>query len=145
MSKFNYRFASILNAKEILEKKIKEDISLINREISSLKSHLEIVLEERIKTQREMIERSLRVSEFQSAKMYDSLLDKQIHLIERKIEQLRAKKEEKQIELIEKKKEVKAFEILKENQFESFTIDERRQELKDLNDIAIRNYSRDAK
>ncbi len=145
MSKFNYRFAPILNAKEILEKKIKEDISLINREISSLKSHLEIVLEERIKTQREMIERSLRVSEFQSAKMYDSLLDKQIHLIERKIEQLQAKKEEKQIELIEKKKEVKAFEILKENQFESFTIDERRQELKDLNDIAIRNYSRDAK
>lgn len=145
MSKFNYRFASILNAKGILEKKIKEDISLINREISSLKSHLEIVLEERIKTQREMIERSLRVSEFQSAKMYHSLLDKQIHLIEKKIEQLRAKKEEKQIELIEKKKEVKAFEILKENQFESFTIDERRQELKDLNDIAIRNYSRDAK
>ena len=145
MSKFNYRFASILNAKGILEKKIKEDISLINREISNLKSQLEIIFEERIKTQREMIERSLKVSEFQSAKMYDSLLEKQIHLIERKIEQLRAKKEEKQIELIEKKKEVRAFEILKENQFESFTIDERRQELKDLNEIAIRNYSGDSK
>jgi len=145
MSKFNYRFASILNAKEIFEKKIKEDISLINREISSLKSQLEIIFEERIKTRREMIERSQRVSEFQSAKMYDSLLDKQIQLIERKIDQQRAKKEEKQIELIEKKKEVKAFEILKENQFESFTIDERRQELKELNEIAIRNYSGDSK
>ncbi len=140
MSKFNYRFASILNAKEIFEKKIKEDISLINRETSNLKSQLEIIFEERIKTQREMIERSLKVSEFQSAKMYDSLLERQIQMIERKIEQLRLKKEEKQLELIEKKKEVRAFEILKENQLENFTIEERRQELKDLNEIAIRNY-----
>ena len=145
MAKFNYRFASILNAKEIFEKKIKEDISLINREISSLKSNLQIIFEERIKTQREMTERSLRVSEFQSAKMYDSILDKKIQLIERKIDQLNLKKEEKQIELIEKKKEVRAFEILKENQFENFSIEERRQELKDLNEIAIRNYSRDSK
>jgi flagellar FliJ protein len=145
MAKFNYRFASILNAKEILEKKIKEEISLINREIDNLKSQLEIVFEERLKTQREMIEQSLRVSEFQSAKMYDSLLEKQIHLIERKIEQMQLKKEEKQIELIEKKKEVKVFEILKENQLENFLIDERREELKDLNEIAIRNYRGDHK
>ena len=145
MPKFDFRFASILNAKEIFEKKIKEDISLINREISNLKSQLQIVIEERIKTEREMTERSLKVSEFQSAKMYDSLLEKQIHLIEKKIEQQQAKKEEKQIELIEKKKEVRVFEILKENQFESFMIDERRQELKDLNEIAIRNYSRESR
>lgn len=145
MPKFDFRFASILNAKEIFEKKIKEDISLINREISNLKSQLQIVIEEKIKTEREMTERSLKVSEFQSAKMYDSLLEKQIHLIEKKIEQQQAKKEEKQIELIEKKKEVRVFEILKENQFESFMIDERRQELKDLNEIAIRNYSRESR
>ncbi len=141
MAKFIYRYASILNAKEIFEKKIKEEISLINREIAKLKSHLEIVLEERIKAQREMTELPLKVSEFQSAKMYDSLLDRQIHLIEKKIKELQAKKEEKQIELIEKKKEVRVFEMLKENQCESFTIDERRQELKELNEIAIRNYS----
>lgn len=145
MSKFNYRFASLLNAKEIFEKKIKEDISLINREISNLKAHLEIVFEERKKTQHEMTERSLKVSEFQCAKMYDSLLAKQIQLTEKKIEQLLMKKEEKQIELIEKKKEVRAFEILKENQLEKFTIDERRKELKDLNEIAIRNYNRNSK
>jgi len=141
MAKFNYRFASLLNAKEIFEKKIKEDISLINREISNLKAKLEIVAEERKKTQREMTERSLKVSEFQSAKMYDALLEKQIQMIEKKIEQLKMKKEEKQLELIEKKKEVRAFEILRENQLEDFTIDERRKELIELNEIAIRNYS----
>ena len=78
-----------------------------------------------------MIERSLRVSEFQSAKMYHSLLDKQIHLIEKKIEQLRAKKE-KQIELIEKKKN-ESLRYLRRISLK-VTIDERRQELKDLND-----------
>jgi flagellar FliJ protein len=141
MAKFNYRFATLLNAKEILEKKIKEEISIINREIENLKWQLKIIFEERSKTQKEMIEKPLKVSEFQSAKMYDSHLEKQTHIIERKIEMLKMNKEQKQIELIEKKKEVRSFEILRENQLESFLLEERKQELKDLNEIAIRNYN----
>jgi flagellar FliJ protein len=141
MSKFNYRFTTLLNAKEILEKKIKEEISIINREIDNLKRQLKIIFEERLKTQSEMIEQPLKVSEFRSAKMYDSLLGKQTLFIERKIEMLKMNKEQKQIELIEKKKEVKSFEILRENQLETFLLEERKQELKDLNEIAIRNYN----
>lgn len=141
MSKFNYRFTTLLNAKEILEKKIKEEISIINREIDNLKRQLKIIFEERLKTQSEMIEQPLKVSEFRSAKMYDSLLEKQTLFIERKIEMLKMNKEQKQIELIEKKKEVRSFEILRENQLESFLLEERKQELKDLNEIAIRNYN----
>jgi len=141
MAKFNYRFSSLLTVKEIMEKKIKEEISIINREIIDLMSERDTVFEERIKTQREMLERNLKVSEFQSAKMYDSLLERQIFLIERKIEECEKKKKEKQIELIEKKKEVKAFEVIRENQLENFLIDERREELKEMNEIAIRNYS----
>lgn len=141
MAKFNYRFSSLLTVKEIMEKKIKEEISIINREIIDLMSERDTVFEERIKTQREMLERNLKVSEFQSAKMYDSLLERQIFLIERKIEECEKRKKEKQIELIEKKKEVKAFEVIRENQLENFLIDERREELKEMNEIAIRNYS----
>ncbi len=141
MSKFNYRFTTLLNAKEILEKKIKEEISIINREIENLKRQLKIIFEERLKTQSEMIEKPLKVSEFRSAKMYDSLLEKQTLFIERKIEMLKMNKGQKQIELVEKKKEVKSFEILRENQLETFLLEERKQELKDLNEIAIRNYN----
>jgi flagellar protein FliJ len=141
MAKFNYRFTTLLNAKEILEKKIKEEISIINKEIDNLKWQLKIIFEERSKIQSEMIEKPLKVSEFQSAKMYDSLLERQTHLIERKIEILKMNKAQKQIELIEKKKEVKSFEILRENQLEVFLFEERRQELKDLNEIAIRNFN----
>lgn len=141
MAKFNYRFTALLNAKEILEKKIKEEISIINKEIDNLKWQLKIIAEEREKIQREMIERPLKVSEFGSVKMYDSHLEKQTLSIKRKIEMLKMNKEQKQIELVEKKKEVRSFEILKENQLEAFMIEERKQELKDLNEIAIRNYS----
>ena len=141
MPKFNYRFTALLNAKEILEKKIKEEISIINKEIDNLKWQLKIIAEERLKIQREMIEQPLKVSEFRSAKMYDSHLEKQTLSINRKIEMLKMNKEQKQIELVEKKKEVRSFEILKENQLEDFLLEERKQELKDLNEIAIRNYS----
>jgi len=141
MPKFNYRFTALLNAKEILEKKIKEEISIINKEIDNLKWQLKIITEERLKIQREMIEQPLKVSEFRSAKMYDSHLEKQTLSIKRKIEMLKMNKEQKQIELVEKKKEVRSFEILKENQLEAFLLEERKQELKDLNEIAIRNYS----
>ena len=141
MAKFNYRFTALLNAKEILEKKIKEEISIINKEIDNLKRQLKIIVEERLKIQREMIEQPLKVSEFRSAKMYDSHLEKQTLSINRKIEMLKMNKEQKQIELVEKKKEVRSFEILKENQLEAFLLEERKQELKDLNEIAIRNYS----
>ncbi|MHB8905395.1 MAG: flagellar export protein FliJ [Melioribacteraceae bacterium] len=141
MAKFNYRFTALLNAKEILEKKIKEEISIINKEIDNLKWQLKIIAEERLKIQREMIEQPLKVSEFRSAKMYDSHLEKQTLTIKRKIEMLKMNKEQKQIELVEKKKEVRSFEILKENQLEAFLLEERKQELKDLNEIAIRNYS----
>ncbi|MCX6169910.1 MAG: flagellar export protein FliJ [Ignavibacteriales bacterium] len=141
MAKFNYRFTTLLNAKEILEKKIKEEISIINREIENLKQQRKLIVEERLKTQKEMVEKPLKVSEFQSAKMYDSILERQIQFIDRKTDMLKLNKEQKQIELIEKKKEVKSFEILKENQLEAFLLDERKQELKELNEIAIRNYN----
>lgn len=140
MGKFIYRFESIMNVKEILEKKIQEEISLINKEINELRNQLAAIIEERKRAQQKMIEQSLKAAEFQSAKMYDSLLEKKTLSIERKINQLLKKKEEKQKELIERKKEHKVFETLKENQREEFLLEEKRNELKELNEIALRNY-----
>jgi flagellar biosynthesis chaperone FliJ len=46
------------------------------------------------------------------------------------------------MELVEKKKERKVFETLKDSQLQEYLIDERRNELKELNEIAIRNFNR---
>jgi flagellar export protein FliJ len=83
---------------------------------------------------------SLKASNYQSSKIYDSNLEKVIQSLERKIVQLYEKKKEKMNELVERKKEHKIFEMLKENDNQNFQIEERRSELKELNEIAIRNY-----
>jgi flagellar export protein FliJ len=140
MSKFKFRFESVLNVKDILEKKIQEEILLIEKEIQEYKDKRQIVIDEREKTRRDMTSISLKASNYQSSKIYDSNLEKVIQSLERKIVQLYEKKKEKMNELVERKKEHKIFEMLKENDNQNFQIEERRSELKELNEIAIRNY-----
>jgi flagellar protein FliJ len=140
MSKFKFRFESVLNVKDILEKKIQEEIFLIEREIQEYKDKRQIVINEREKTRRDMTSISLKASNYQSSKIYDSNLEKVIQSLERKIVQLYEKKKEKMNELVERKREHKIFEMLKENDNQNFQIEERRNELKELNEIAIRNY-----
>lgn len=140
MGKFKFRFDSIIRIKEILEKRIQEEIAVIDREIVDLKNQLKIIFDERMRIQKNMLERPLKAVEFQSAKMYDSILEKQIQAVQKKIKLVVKKRQEKQNELVEKRKEQKVFETLKENQLQEFNIEDRRLELKETNEIGIRNY-----
>lgn len=140
MSKFKFRFESVLNVKDILEKKIQEEIYLIEKEIQEYKDKRQIIMDEREKTRKDMTSAALKASSYQSSKIYDANLEKVIQSLERKIVQLYEKKKEKMNELVERKKEHKIFELLKENDNQNFIIEENRSELKELNEIAIRNY-----
>lgn len=140
MAKYKFKFDSILRIKEILEKKTKEEISIINLEIENLKKQKELIINERNKVLAKMTEQMLKVSDYQSMKMYDNHLEQELIHIENKIINAYKELEKKQKELVERKKEVKSFEILKENDKENFMIEERRSELKTLNEIAIRNF-----
>ena len=142
MGKFKFKFESLLQVKEILEKRLQEEISAIDREIEEYRYQLFIVINERNDIESKMIDHAMKVGEFQSTKMYDSLLEKKVLSIQKTIGNLQRKKEVKKTELIEKRKELKVFETLKENQREAFFIEEGRAEMKELNDIAVRNYSR---
>lgn len=143
MAKYKFKFESILRIKEVLEKKTKEEISIINLEIENLKKQKEFLIQERNKVLSKMTEQMLKVSDYQSIKMYDNHLEQELIHIEKKIVESYKTLEKKQKELIEKKKEVKSFEILKENDKENFLIEEKRRELKTLNEIAIRNFDGD--
>ncbi|MDF1611261.1 MAG: flagellar export protein FliJ [Stygiobacter sp.] len=143
MAKYKFKFESILRIKEVLEKKTKEEISIINLEIENLKKQKEFLIQERNKVLSKMTEQMLKVSDYQSIKMYDNHLEQELIHIEKKIVEAYKTLEKKQKELIEKKKEVKSFEILKENDKENFLIEEKRRELKTLNEIAIRNFDGD--
>ena len=143
MAKYKFKFESILRIKEVLEKKTKEEISIINLEIENLKKQKEFLIQERNKVLSKMTEQMLKVSDYQSIKMYDNHLEQELINIKKKIVEAYKTLEKKQNELIEKKKEVKSFEILKENDKENFLIEEKRRELKTLNEIAIRNFDGD--
>ncbi len=143
MAKYKFKFESILRIKEVLEKKTKEEISIINLEIENLKKQKEFLIQERNKVLSKMTEQMLKVSDYQSIKMYDNHLEQELINIKKKIVEAYKTLEKKQKELIEKKKEVKSFEILKENDKENFLIEEKRRELKTLNEIAIRNFDGD--
>jgi len=142
MGNFKFKFESIIGVKEIQEKRLQEAISAIDVEIEGLRYQLFVVIEERNIVNARMIDHAMKVAEYQSAKIYDSMLDNKAVSIEKMIIGLQRKKEIKKNELIEIKKEIKVFETLKENQRETFLIEEGRAELKELNEIAVRNYSR---
>ena len=144
MGNFKFKFESIIGVKEIQEKRLQEAISAIDIEIEGLRYQLFVVIEERNIVNARMIDHAMKVAEYQSAKIYDSMLDNKAVSIEKMIIGLQRKKEIKKNELIEIKKEIKVFETLKENQRETFLIEEGRAELKELNEIAVRNYSRNA-
>lgn len=141
MAKFKYKFESVLNVKIIMEKKIQEEISLIEKEIKEFNHKKQIVIGERNLARQLMKESNFRVSEYLSTRIFDANLCKVVKTIEKKIESLNENKMIKQNELIEKKKERKVFETLKDSQLQEYLLDERRDELKELNEIAIRNFN----
>lgn len=141
MAKYKFKFQSIKNVKEMLEKKIQEEISRINKQIEDLRFELKHLTNERKRVSIQMTEKSTIVSDYQSMKMYGSHLQQQMEAIERKIELSLTKREEKQKELVERKKEIKSLEIIKENDYLNFLSEERKNELKALNEVALRNFN----
>jgi flagellar protein FliJ len=141
MAKFQFRFEQILKVKEIQKKKIQQEISVIENEIQALKNNMLFVMDEREKVRKSLSESSSRVADYQSAKMYEKQLGIIIQNLEHKINELELKKEMKTMELIERKKEAKVFETLKEKALADFNEEEKVIELKELNEIALRNYA----
>lgn len=141
MAKYKFKFESIMKVKLILEKKIQEEISRINKEIDGLRFEMKHLANEKKRVSLQMTEKSIKVADFQSMKMYNAHLQQQVEILERKIESSLIRREERQKELVEKKKEIKALEIIKENDYQNFLLDERNSELKALNEVALRNFN----
>jgi len=99
MGNFKFKFESIIGVKEIQEKRLQEAISAIDIEIEGLRYQLFVVIEERNIVNARMIDHAMKVAEYQSAKIYDSMLDNKAVSIEKMIIGLQRKKEIKKNEL----------------------------------------------
>ncbi len=145
MKKFVFEFDSVIRIKEVLEKKVMKEISLIDKEIVQSVQKQKSLVEKKSELHRNINSGSIKVYEYRSAKSHIKILEKEVINYEKKIEELKNRKEQKRIELVQKKKELKIFETLKENKKEEFLFDYNREELKQLNELAINNFIRKEK
>ncbi len=130
-----------MKVKLMYEKKIQEEISRINKEIEDLRFEMKHLVNENKRVSLQTTEKTVKAADFQSMKMYSAHLQYQIEVLERKIGACSKRKEEKHKELVERKKEIKSLEIIKENDYQNYLIEERGTELKALNEVALRNYN----
>lgn len=142
MAKFNFKFDNIIRIKEVLEKKIMKELSLIDREIENSNVKKKLLFDKKKELYENITSGQIKVYEFKSGRMHIRLVERDIHNIEKKIKELEQRREQKQLELIQKKKELKIFETLKENKQEEFFFENNREELKQMNEIGISNFIR---
>jgi flagellar export protein FliJ len=141
MAKFKFRFESLLNVREIQKRKIQQEISMIDIEIENMKKQHLFVMDEREIVRRNILINCSKVSDFQNAKQYEKQLGDIIDSIQKKIDKLEENKIAKNLELIERKKEVRTFEILKEKSQMAFLDEEKKEDMKNMNEIAIRRFA----
>jgi flagellar FliJ protein len=119
-----------------------KEISLIDREIENSEAKKKTLLDKKSMLFETITSGQIKVYEFKSARMHIRNLEKDVHNIEKKIIELKQRREQKHTELIQKKKELKIFETLKENKQEEFFFENNREELKQMDEIAISNFIR---
>jgi flagellar export protein FliJ len=145
VAKFNFKFDHIIRIKKVLEKKILKEIFLIDREIENSKTKQNALLNKKRELFDTITSGQIKIYEVKCARMYIRNLEKDVHYLQKKIMELEHRKEKKQFELIQKKKELRTFETLKENKLEEFFFENNREELKQMNEMAISNFIRKVK
>ncbi|MFA7288889.1 MAG: flagellar export protein FliJ [Melioribacteraceae bacterium] len=142
MGKFKFKFDPIVRVKEIFEKNIMKDISIIEKEIYTVDRKIEDLKRNIKSLENEIGTGKISAINYKSSKLYVKQLEGQIDSFVKIIVDLKSKREIKFVELREKKKEIQILETLKENKKQEFMIDANREELKQLNEIAITNFVR---
>jgi flagellar FliJ protein len=139
MAKFNYKFETIKKVKQIVEKKVQKEISVIELEIEKRKVEIKELEAEKIKTLEELrSKKSLKISELQFANNFEKLMDEKIEAIKNEILGLEKTKQKKLEELTQKSKETKMFEKLEEKHLQQFIIEQNKLEQIEIDDIATK-------
>ncbi|MDX9925143.1 MAG: flagellar export protein FliJ [Ignavibacteriaceae bacterium] len=142
MGKFKFQFDSIVRVKEIFEKNIMKDISVLEKEIYAANKKIDDLKRNIKSLENEIGAGKISALNYKSSKNYIHQLEVQMESFVKLIIELKAKREKKFEELRERKKEIQILETLKENKKQEYIVDSNREELKQLNEIAISNFVR---
>lgn len=144
MTKFIYKFESIKKIKETQEKKIRKEVSLIEKDIERMNGKLNEVVLEIEKTKSSLsTRRSIKVSEWQFLSEVEHLLELDVQKIKIEIIKLEQTKQNKINELLEKSKEHKMFETLEDKYQEDFISAQNQLEQKNIDEMAVTKFIRE--
>ena len=144
MAKFKYKFDSVKNIKERLEKKSKKELAIIDLEIKKKRNEIKDINELLKKSKLAKTQRQTKSSEdLHFFEKYENYLSEQKTLIEKYISEKRAEREEKVKELMQRSKETKTFVKLEEKHFEEFIKLQNKIDQKEMDEIAIQEFIRE--
>ncbi len=142
MAKFKYKYETIKNIKERLEKKAKKELALIDLEIANKKKEIDELLEKLKKEKKNKLGKKRTINDLHFYEKYESYILEKVEHLQLYIKQKKIEREKKMQDLLKKTKETKTFEKLKEKHLEEFNkmLDEKEQ--KDLDEFAIKGFVR---
>jgi|UniRef100_A0A832DGF2 flagellar FliJ protein len=144
MAKFIFRLDSVKKVKENYEKKAKRELAVINNFINDHQKIREQLIDE-VNSLRNSIKPRMTASELKFLGGYKNSLSLKIKNEEAELNRLEQEKKRKISEVMQKAKEKKILNQLEEHQKAEFVKEENKAELKQFDEIAIQNFSRDKK
>lgn len=144
MAKFIFRLDSVKKVKENYEKKAKRELAVINNFINDHQKLREQLINE-VNSLRNNIKPRMSASELKFLGGYKNSLSLKIKNEEVELNRLEQEKKRKVSEVMQRAKEKKILNQLEEHQKAEFIKEENKSELKQFDEIAIQNFSRDKK
>jgi len=146
MAKFVYKYESVKNVKESLEKKAQKEVASINLKIEKVNDEINDVDEKRKQISISGKESDkVKASEVHSKIYYDKFLEEHKKSLLEKKEKLEHEKNTLLEELIIKSKEHKIFKTLEEKHLRNFIDEENKNDQIQMDDISVQKFARKMK
>ncbi len=143
MSKFNYKYDSIKKIKETFEKITQKEVSALEKRIEELYLEKEKLTFRELQGKSDGERKKTTARDLQFRQGFSDYIQEMKDNLQERIEDLTREKEQKMKELIEKSKEVKIFKTLEEKHREYYTAEQNKIEMADLDEIALRKFSKE--
>ena len=144
MAKFQYKFKTIKDIKERLEKKAQKELAIIDLEIKNKNEEILVLTKQLQECNRKKLEsKSNKIKDLHFYEKYQRFLIEQIELVHKYILVRKKERAKKMIELDKKSQETKTFEKLEEKHLTEFLKAQDKLEQKEMDEFAVNEYLRE--
>ena len=144
MAKFEYKFKTIKDIKERLEKKAQKELAIIDLEIKNKNEEILELTKQLQECNRKKLEsKSNKIKDLHFYEKYQRFLIEQIELVQKYILARKKERAKKMLELVKKSQETKTFEKLEEKHLTEFLKAQDKLDQKEMDEFAVNEYLRE--